>query len=275
MPTDATGTPTSLGIRKYNTSVDAPSGLGFNGAMDDIDALLVARTKALTATGDLLFASAANTPARLPIGTTGQVLAVVGGLPAWAAAGATTYRKSTAKAVNTSTAATDLLNGEITIGANVMGTTGRVRLTASGDLLQNSGGAAVVPRFQLIFGGTTLFDTGTAGSLTIANGATRGQWKLIAEIANLNAAGSQEAQFRLDLYNGGNVFAASNGAAFTTGQGRYGVLDIGVNFLALATGMTTSALDTTTAKALVLNTINGSASASYETKLYSALAEVI
>jgi hypothetical protein len=41
--TDATGTPTSLGIRKYNTSADAPSGLGFNGAMDDIDALLVAR----------------------------------------------------------------------------------------------------------------------------------------------------------------------------------------------------------------------------------------
>lgn len=40
MPTDATGTPTSLGIRKYNTSADAPSGLGFNGAMDDIDALL-------------------------------------------------------------------------------------------------------------------------------------------------------------------------------------------------------------------------------------------
>jgi hypothetical protein len=43
MPTDATGTPTSLGIRKYNTSGDAPSGLGFNGAMDDIDALLVGR----------------------------------------------------------------------------------------------------------------------------------------------------------------------------------------------------------------------------------------
>jgi hypothetical protein len=41
--TDATGAPTSLGIRKYNTSADAPSGLGFNGAMDDIDALLVAR----------------------------------------------------------------------------------------------------------------------------------------------------------------------------------------------------------------------------------------
>jgi hypothetical protein len=43
MATDATGAPTSLGIRKYNTSADAPSGIGFNGAMDDIDALIAAR----------------------------------------------------------------------------------------------------------------------------------------------------------------------------------------------------------------------------------------
>ena len=43
MAQDATGTPTSLGIPKYNTAADAPSGKGFNAAMDTIDALLVAR----------------------------------------------------------------------------------------------------------------------------------------------------------------------------------------------------------------------------------------
>lgn len=37
----------------------------------------------LTTTGDLYYASAANTPARLGIGTTGQLLVVSGGLPAW------------------------------------------------------------------------------------------------------------------------------------------------------------------------------------------------
>lgn len=41
MATDATGTPTSLGIPKFNTSVDNPSGLGFNAAMDALDDLLV------------------------------------------------------------------------------------------------------------------------------------------------------------------------------------------------------------------------------------------
>lgn len=40
MATDATGTPTSRGIPKYNTAVDAPSGKGFNAAMDVIDGLV-------------------------------------------------------------------------------------------------------------------------------------------------------------------------------------------------------------------------------------------
>lgn len=40
MATDATGTPTAKGIPKYDTANDAPSGLGFNAAMDAIDTLL-------------------------------------------------------------------------------------------------------------------------------------------------------------------------------------------------------------------------------------------
>ena len=40
----------------------------------------------LTTTGDTYYASAAGTPARLGIGTTGQVLNVSGGVPAWTTA---------------------------------------------------------------------------------------------------------------------------------------------------------------------------------------------
>lgn len=40
-----------------------------------------------TTTGDIIYASAANTPARLGIGSTNQVLTVSGGVPTWAAAG--------------------------------------------------------------------------------------------------------------------------------------------------------------------------------------------
>jgi hypothetical protein len=42
----------------------------------------------LTAKGDLYYASNSNTPARLPIGSTDQVLKVSGGVPTWATASA-------------------------------------------------------------------------------------------------------------------------------------------------------------------------------------------
>lgn len=46
MAVDATGTPTPLGIPKFNTAVDAPSGKGSNAQMDVIDTLIAARVLA-------------------------------------------------------------------------------------------------------------------------------------------------------------------------------------------------------------------------------------
>jgi hypothetical protein len=61
-----------------------------DGVTSAIQTQLDAKTakSTLTTTGDIYYASAANTPARLGIGTTGQVLNVSGGLPAWATASA-------------------------------------------------------------------------------------------------------------------------------------------------------------------------------------------
>ena len=42
-------------------------------------------TNPMTTTGDTIYSSSGSTPARLGIGTTGQVLTVVGGVPAWSA----------------------------------------------------------------------------------------------------------------------------------------------------------------------------------------------
>jgi hypothetical protein len=55
----------------------------------------------LSATGDSIYASSANTPARLAVGTTGQVLTVAGGVPTWAtpAAGTTANDQAFAFAV--------------------------------------------------------------------------------------------------------------------------------------------------------------------------------
>jgi hypothetical protein len=49
----------------------------------------------LTTTGDIIYASATNTPARRGIGTTGQVLTVSGGVPTWATPSSGTFPKLT------------------------------------------------------------------------------------------------------------------------------------------------------------------------------------
>lgn len=43
-------------------------------------------TNPMTTTGDMIYSSSGSTPARLGIGTTGQVMTVAGGVPTWAAA---------------------------------------------------------------------------------------------------------------------------------------------------------------------------------------------
>lgn len=49
-------------------------------SLDDPNAI---QNTLLTTTGDTIYASGANTPARLGVGTTGQVLTVAAGVPAW------------------------------------------------------------------------------------------------------------------------------------------------------------------------------------------------
>lgn len=178
-----------------------------------------------------------------------------------------TYRKTTAKVVNTTVGATDLLNGEITIAAGQMGATGLLRLTAFGDFINNSGGPVAGPRFQLLLGGTTLLDTNALTAFTASAG--RFGWNLTAEILNLSAS-SQVASMDRRMYAGSGLVAAQT--TWTTGEGggtttSNSALDWGVN-----SGLS---VNTAVACALVLNTINGSANAAYETKLLGALVEII
>ena len=70
------------------------------------DANFIPKTLTST-TGDIIYASSANTPARLGIGSTSQVLTVSGGVPTWSAPtsalnliSSTTYSASSAHSVN-------------------------------------------------------------------------------------------------------------------------------------------------------------------------------
>lgn len=186
-------------------------------------------------------------------------------------AGLTTYRKTTAKVVNNTTTETDLLNGDITIAAGILGTTGVLRLTAWGDWLQNTGGTTTGPqRFKLKLGATTIFDTG-APAAAVGTSASRGAFWAEVVIANAGAANLQTASMQLKLAANSGQFTAFIGA-LTAGEGGYGSAG---NYAYVEEAFATAAVDTTASNVLALTVINPSASVSCETKLYGALVEIV
>lgn len=187
-------------------------------------------------------------------------------------------RKTTSKAVNTSTTATDLLNGEFTLPAGAMGTDKIVRLTAWGDWKQNAAAVKDIPTFRLLLGGTTLIDTGNLGTANAEQIATRYGWRIQCEIQNLGATNSQQAYFSgLIHYLADNAGPLQN--AFNTGNGVVtfpSVSGPGSSAVTIYDGGNTGlTVDTTVACAVVLNVVNAFSNANYETKLYGALCEVI
>ena len=83
-PAPSTVSATELGYldgvsSAIQTQIDGKSATAHNHNSDYIAKTLT------TTTGDIIYASGANTPARLGIGSTGNVLTVSGGVPSWAA----------------------------------------------------------------------------------------------------------------------------------------------------------------------------------------------
>ena len=134
----------------------------------------------LTTTGDTFYASAANTPARLAIGSTGQVLTVASGIPSWATP-TTLNLTINAKTANYTLVAGDVNklltmsdagtltftvpNGVFTTGQqiNVQGIgTGLVQIRNDGTTtLTSTGATSGAPNLRAQFSAATIVCTGT------------------------------------------------------------------------------------------------------------------
>ena len=109
-------------------------------------------------TGDLIYASAANTLAKRAIGTSGQILTVSGGLPTWVDAGGSINFWQRANGAIAPLAITDdLLLGSTATGSakfSISGTTGDA--SSSGNLTFNSAATVQTTKNQtLTFGGNS------------------------------------------------------------------------------------------------------------------------
>ena len=134
-------------------------------------------------TGQILYASADNTLSKLNIGTTGQLLTVAAGIPAWGAAsasGVTTFQ-TTLSGLTPSTATGGAITLEGTLGA-ANGGTGRSTITA-GAVVVGTGTAAVT----MVAAGTVgniLYDNGTAFVSQPSSSISGGNYILQAYTSN-------------------------------------------------------------------------------------------
>jgi hypothetical protein len=203
---------------------------------------------------------AAIAVSKIAPGTNGQVLTTVGGATAWGS-GVTTYRKVTEKDVHTSVAETDLLNGEITIGAGEMSTNKIAKVILVGDYLNNSG-AGVTLTIAIKLGATTLYKD-VSGS--IEQSADRRAFRVEFEIANLGAANSQ--------WMGGKVFLGHPGAT-TNGIGDLLFLSGAPDEMIMPVAGS-SAEDTATAKTLVVTVQHSASAVTVSARLKYALVEIV
>jgi len=125
------------------STVDATE-LGYlDGVTSAIQTQLDAKTakSTLTTTGDIYYASAANTPARLGIGSTSNVLTVAGGIPSWAAPASGAYTSIASGSLSGTSVVISTISGSYKhlylVVVNPVASSGRIGLRINGDTGSN------------------------------------------------------------------------------------------------------------------------------------------
>jgi hypothetical protein len=101
----------------------------------------------MTTTGDMIYESATNVASRLPIGTTGEVLTVVGGVPAWAATAATATNAKDTFVLS----GTDITNQFVTLTHTPLAGSTDLLIQGAGDQLEGASYDYVVSGAQIQF----------------------------------------------------------------------------------------------------------------------------
>ena len=251
--------------------------------MDAIDALIAARvTKpASIASGEVPVWNG-TTWVRSGDGVgTGIAIAALHGYPgdgtkallgdgSWGALGTYARQNASVAATNTTTE-TDLLS--FTLGANALGSTKMMRITASGDSHFGASQAGPRLKFKMGSGPTVIIDTGTVGG-TIASSANRADWEIVVTMIANNATNAQFVTFRFWLSQPG---VAGTGAAssFTTGQGVCSMpVAAAAGTVIEAKGGNSATIDTTSSQTTAISVINGSAT-STDFTMKDAIVEVL
>lgn len=131
-------------------------------------------TNPMTTTGDTIYSSSGSTPARLGIGTTGQVLTVSGGLPAWstpAGGGKILQVVSNVNATSTSTTSTSYVDSGLTASITPSSSSSRIYVVITQSLQTTRSGNDTTGYVRLVRGSTTVWNTGDVGNFYMGQGS--------------------------------------------------------------------------------------------------------
>jgi hypothetical protein len=185
-------------------------------------------TNPMTTTGDTIYSSSGSTPARLGIGSTGNVLTVAGGVPSWAAPASSSQNFSLLNAGGTSLSGTRITvsgisaKGTILVvvvggGVTVSGST-VWKFEINGDTATNYNYAYTELSSPAAYAASSLTSFSGYGDDSINGGTSNGasaRWSGAMTLSGCNSAG-----VKTFIFNGsGN--ATSNSQKAIWGQGHY------------------------------------------------------
>ena len=110
------------------TTGDVITAAQWNALLGTTGSLAQTAAAKVTTNGDVTYATAANTLARLGIGSSGQVLSVSGGIPAWATVSSSPVELAGSSTANTSTTSTSAVDLVTISGLSILVAQG-IRLT--------------------------------------------------------------------------------------------------------------------------------------------------
>jgi len=119
-------------------------------------------TNPMTTTGDTIYSSSGSTPARLGIGSTGQVLTVAGGVPTWAAPAGGGKVLQVVQGTLTGTAqttSTTMASSGLTVSITPSSASSKVLILASiSGVAKTGGNVNTAVKLELVRGATKIMD---------------------------------------------------------------------------------------------------------------------